>query len=160
MQGKRYTHLPFKLHQFFSQTGAIYVTLDQGGQRHITLLAGYHVPGEPDRPLFAAVFSRYSGETLLCVLKDPAGRKLMPREFYPSQDEEDDMTRGYLIPNADLWNPETDLELLPDSWLEIILPDKSAFKRNIRRGYRNAFSTTLTAIVPTSRMKAGCRAGS
>jgi hypothetical protein len=25
-EGKRYTHLPFKLHQFFSQTGAIYVT--------------------------------------------------------------------------------------------------------------------------------------
>lgn len=117
--GKRYTHLPFKLHQFFSQTGAIYVTLDRGGQRHITLQAGYHVPGEPDRPLFAAVFSRYSGEILLCVLKDSAGRKLMPRAFYPSEDEEDDATRGYLIPNADLWNPETDLELLPDSWLDV-----------------------------------------
>ncbi|MGH7990787.1 MAG: DEAD/DEAH box helicase, partial [Limisphaerales bacterium] len=117
--GKRYTHLPFKLHQFFSQTGAIYVTLDQGGQRHITLQAGYHVPGEPDRPLFAAVFSRYSGETLLCVMKDLAGRKLTPRAFYPSEDEEDDVTRGYLIPNADLWNPETDLELLPDSWLDV-----------------------------------------
>lgn len=117
--GKRYTHLPFKLHQFFSQTGAIYVSLDRGGQRHITLQAGYHVPGEPDKPLFAAVFSRYSGETLLCVSKDLAGRKLMPREFYPSEDEEDDVTKGYLIPNADLWNPETDLELLPDSWLDV-----------------------------------------
>lgn len=117
--GKRYTHLPFKLHQFFSQTGAIYVTLDRDGQRYITLQAGYHVPSEPDRPLYAAVFSRYSGETLLCVSKDPAGRKLMPREFYPSEDEEDDVTRGYLIPNADLWNPETDLELLPDSWLDV-----------------------------------------
>jgi len=116
--GKRYTHLPFKLHQFFSQTGAIYVTLDRGEQRYITLQAGYHVPGEPDRPLFPAVFSRYSGETLLCIAKDPAGRKLMPREFYPSEDENDDVTRGYLIPNPDLWNPETDLELLPNSWFD------------------------------------------
>src|SRR5262249_15999213 len=33
--GKRYTHLPFKLHQFFSQTGAIYVTLDRGPERFI-----------------------------------------------------------------------------------------------------------------------------
>lgn len=130
--GQRYTHLPFKLHQFFSQTGAIYITLDQGGQRHITLQAGYHVPGEPDRPLFAAVFSRYSGETLLCVLKDPAGRKLMPREFYPSQDEEDDVTRGYLIPNADVWNPETDLELLPDSWLDI----SSAGQVRVQKKYK------------------------
>lgn len=117
--GKRYTHLPFKLHQFFSQTGAIYVTLDRGNHRHITLQAGYHVPGEADRPLFAAVFSRYSGETLLCVSKDSGGRRLMPREFYPSEDEDDDLTRGYLIPNADIWNPETDLELLPDSWLDV-----------------------------------------
>jgi hypothetical protein len=117
--GKRYTYLPFKLHQFFSQTGAVYVTLDRGERRHITLQAGYHVPGEPDRPLFAAVFSRYSGETLLCVSKDASERKLMPREFYPSEDEEDDLTRGYLIPNADAWNPETDLELLPDSWLDV-----------------------------------------
>jgi len=130
--GKRYTHLPFKLHQFFSQTGAIYVTLDRGDQRHITLQAGYHVLGEPDRPLFAAVFSRYSGETLLCVSKDPAGRKLMPRAFYPSQDEEDDITRGYLIPNADLWNPETDLELLPDSWLDI----NSAGQIRVQKKYK------------------------
>jgi hypothetical protein len=117
--GKRDTHLPFKLHQFFSQTGAIYVTLDRGGERHITLQTGYHVPGEPERPLFAAVFSRYSGETFLCVSRDASGRKLLSREFYPSEDEEDDLTRGYLIPNADLWNPETDLELLPDSWLDL-----------------------------------------
>ncbi len=116
--GKRYTYLPFKLHQFLSQTGAVYVTLDRDATRHITLRAGYHVPGEPERPLFAAVFSRYSGETFLCVSKDLSGRKLLPREFYPSEDEEDDLARGYLIPNPDVWNPETDLELLPDSWLE------------------------------------------
>ena len=117
--GKRYTHLPFKLHQFFSQTGAIYVTLDRGEQRFITLQAGYHVPGEPERPLFAAVFSRYSGENFLCVSKDLSGRKLRPREFYPSEDDDDDSTRGYLIPNPENWNPETDLELLPDSWLDV-----------------------------------------
>jgi superfamily II DNA/RNA helicase len=131
-EGKRYTHLPFKLHQFFSQTGAIYVTLDRGAERHITLQAGYHVVGEPDRPLFPAVFSRYSGETLLCVSKDPAGRKLIPRTFYPSQDEEDDITRGYVIPNADLWNPETDLELLPDSWLDV----NSAGQIRVQKKYK------------------------
>ena len=43
----------------------------------------------------------------------------MPRGFYPKEEEEDDSTDGYLIPNTDVWNPETDLELLPDSWLEV-----------------------------------------
>lgn len=115
---KRYAYLPFKLHQFFSQTGAVYVTLDRDDQRHITLEAGYHVPGEPDRPLFPAVFSRLSGETFLCVSRDASGHRLLPREFYPSEDDEDDVTRGYLIPRLEVWNPETDTELLPDSWLE------------------------------------------
>jgi hypothetical protein len=116
---KRYAYLPFKLHQFFSQTGAVYVSLERDGTRHITLLAGYHVPGEPERPLYPAVFSRYSGETFLCVSRDAAGKKLVPRGFYPRDEEEDDSTDGYLIPNTDVWNPETDLELLPDSWLEV-----------------------------------------
>ena len=115
---KRYAYLPFKLHQFFSQTGAVYVTLDPADQRHITLEAGYHVPGQPDRPLFPAVFSRLSGETFLCVSRDASGRRLLPRAFYPSEDEDDDATRGYLIQNPDAWNPESDTELLPDSWLE------------------------------------------
>lgn len=130
--GKRYTFLPFKLHQFFSQTGAVYLTLDRGKQEHNILQAGYHIPGQPDRPLFPAVFSRYSGETFLCVSKDPAGRKLMPRAFYPSEDEEDDLTRGYLISNADVWNPETDLELLPDSWLDV----NSAGQIRVQKKYR------------------------
>ncbi len=116
---KRYAYLPFKLHQFFSQTGAVYVSLERDQTRHITLLAGYHVPGEPERPLYPAVFSRYSGETFLCVSRDASGKKLVPRGFYPKEEEEDDSTDGYLIPNTDVWNPETDLELLPDSWLEV-----------------------------------------
>lgn len=116
---KRYAYLPFKLHQFFSQTGAVYVSLDRDETRHITLETGLHVPGEPERPLYPAVFSRYSGATFLCVLRDSSGKKLTPRAFYPSQDEDDEATSGYLIPDPDVWNPETDMELLPDSWLEI-----------------------------------------
>ncbi len=130
---KRYAFLPFKLHQFFSQTGAVYLTLDRGGQRHITLQAGYHVPGEPERPLYPAVFSRFSGETFLCVAKDASGRKLRPRPFYASEDDDEDSTRGYLIPNADVWNPETDEELLPDSWLE----DGPGGKRRVVKKYRS-----------------------
>ena len=35
--GSRYTILPFKLHQFISQTGSVYTTLDQDENRFITL---------------------------------------------------------------------------------------------------------------------------
>ena len=115
---KRYAYLPFKLHQFFSQTGAIYLSLAAVGARHITLEAGYHVPGEPERPIFPAVFSRFSGKTFLCVSRDASGSKLRPRAFYASESEETTTANGYLILNADCWNPETDLEMLPDTWLQ------------------------------------------
>jgi hypothetical protein len=115
---RRYAYLPFKLHQFFSQTGAVYITLDRSDRRHITLQPGYHVPGEPERPIYPAVFSRYSGETFVCVSRDESGKKLTPRQFYASESEETGRSNGYLIPNVDCWNPETDLEMLPDSWLE------------------------------------------
>ena len=115
---KRYPYLPFKLHQFFSQTGAVYASLDRDGTRHITLETGLHAPGEPDRPLFPAVFSRYSGATFLCVNHSPTSKRLTPRSFYPSQDADAEETSGYLIPDSSAWAPETDTELLPDSWLE------------------------------------------
>jgi hypothetical protein len=116
---KRYAYLPFKLHQFLSQTGAVYVSLDDGEARHVTLQPGYHVPDDPARPLFPAVFSRFSGETFLCVAKDRESRRLQPREFYTrDEDEREATTNGFLILNPEAWNPDTDLELLPDSWLE------------------------------------------
>lgn len=115
---RRYAYLPFKLHQFFSQTGAVYVSLDPGEKRHITLQPGYHVPGDPERPIYPAVFSRYSGETFLCVARDTAARRFQAREFYSKDDENEDSTDGYLILNTEAWNPEADIELLPESWRE------------------------------------------
>jgi hypothetical protein len=115
---RRYAYLPFKLHQFFSQTGAVFVSLDEGKSRHITLQPGYHVPDDPERPLFPAVFSRYSGETFLCVTKDGAAHRFQAREFYSKDEENENATEGYLILNAEVWNPESDIELLPESWRE------------------------------------------
>ncbi len=40
--GQRYTLLPFKLHQFISQTGSVYTTLDQDEHRFITLEPGVY----------------------------------------------------------------------------------------------------------------------
>lgn len=115
---RRYAYLPFKLHQFISQTGAVYVSLDAAEVRHVTLQPGYHVPTDSERPLYTAVFSRYSGETFLCVTKDVSTHKLRPRQFYAKDDQEEDTTDGYLIPNFAVWNASSDLELLPDSWIE------------------------------------------
>jgi len=114
--GLRYTQLPFKLHQFISQTGSVYTTLDQDENRFITLEPGvYKVDNDEKKPIFPNVFSRASGNAFICVSK--LGNRLEPREFRASSDEELEANDGYLIIGDDIWDPLEDNELLPESWL-------------------------------------------
>jgi len=102
----RYTYLSFKLHQFISQTGSVYTTLDQGDGRYITLEPGvYRADSDQKKPIFATVFSRISGHQFVCVAKNPNNRRLEPREFCEFGDEEADQTDGYLIVGDDIWDP-------------------------------------------------------
>jgi hypothetical protein len=115
--GHRYAILPFKLHQFISQTGSVYTTLDQDEQRFITLEPGVYKQDEAEKkPIFANVFSRASGHAFICVSR--IGNRLEPREFRDSS-EENEATDGYLIIGEDIWDAVDDLEYLPDSWVRI-----------------------------------------
>ncbi|MCZ2152280.1 MAG: DUF1998 domain-containing protein [Bryobacterales bacterium] len=112
----RYTLLPFKLHQFISQTGSVYTTLDQNGDRFITLEPGvFRVEDGAKKPIFPNVFSRASGHTFICVSKQ--GNRLEPREFRVSTEDDQDATDGYLIVGEDIWDPLEDIELLPEAWV-------------------------------------------
>ncbi len=114
--GKRYTILPFKLHQFISQTGSVYTTLDQNENRFITLEPGIYKEDDVNKkPIFPNVFSRSSGHTFICVSR--VGDLLVPREFKESDDETPGAVSGYLIVGDDLWDPVEDMEMLPDTWL-------------------------------------------
>jgi superfamily II DNA/RNA helicase len=114
--GKRYTILPFKLHQFISQTGSVYTTLDQDENRFITLEPGvFKNDDESKKPIFPNVFSRASGQAFVCVTR--VGDHLAPREFRESSDEEDGGEDGYLIIGDDVWDEREDIAFLPDSWL-------------------------------------------
>jgi len=115
---KRYTFLPFKLHQFFSQTGAVYTTLDQDEHRKITLEPAVYQADEANKkPIFPNVFSRGSGHAYICVCKNPATRKLEPREFRSTTEDDEEAADGYLIVGEDVWNPDEDLEMLPEGWV-------------------------------------------
>lgn len=114
--GQRYTQLPFKLHQFISQTGSVYTTLDQDENRFITLEPGVYKADEAEKkPIFPNVFSRASGHAFICVSK--IGNRLEPREFRESSDEESAAADGYLIVGEDIWDPLDDSELLPEAWI-------------------------------------------
>lgn len=114
--GQRYTQLPFKLHQFISQTGSVYTTLDQDENRFITLEPGVYKADEAEKkPIFPNVFSRASGHAFICVSR--MGNRLEPREFRESSDEESEAADGYLIVGDDIWDPLDDSELLPEAWV-------------------------------------------
>lgn len=123
--GQRYTLLPFKLHQFISQTGSVYTTLDQDENRFITLEPGVFKEDEADKkPIFPNVFSRAGGHAFICVSR--IGNRLEPREFRESVDD-DESTDGYLIIGDEVWDPEEDLEMLPEAWVRVtksgLVPD-------------------------------------
>lgn len=113
-----YTLLPFKLHQFISQTGSVYTTLDQDENRFITLEPGIYKQDEDDKkPIFPIVFSRASGHPFICVTR--AGDRLEPREFRESSEEEDETNDGYLITGEGVWDPIDDIDFLPEAWLRM-----------------------------------------
>ena len=119
--GQRYTVLPFKLHQFISQTGSVYTTLDQDEDRFITLEPGVFKQDEVEKkPIFPNLFSRASGHAFLCVSRK--GDHLEPREFRSSGDDDSDeaaTTDGYLIIGDEVWDPDEDMDYLPESWLRV-----------------------------------------
>jgi len=120
LQEKRYTYLPYKVHQLISQTGAVYVSLGSDPDRIVTLDPATHKGhGDSKIPLFPVVFSRISGHEFICVNKDMDNETLRPREFKEILGEEEDLTSGYVISGDDVWDPDSDLENLPDSWVQI-----------------------------------------
>lgn len=114
-RGSRDTVLPYRLHQFISQTGSVYTTLDRGPDRDITLEPGIYKKDSESKPIFPNVFSRMSGKAFICVSR--SGSRLTPRELTEYVDDEE-TTDGYLIVADDAWDPETDLDELPDSWFK------------------------------------------
>lgn len=129
--GSRATVLPFRLHQFISQTGSVYTTLDQGEGRFITLEPGlYKADEENQKPIYPNVFSRTSGHPFICVKRQ--GTRLLPREFMDNSEEDDETTDGYLLV-GEVWDPVEDMDSLPDSWFRTnksgrkILPERAEF---------------------------------
>jgi superfamily II DNA/RNA helicase len=138
---KKDTVLPFKLHQFISQTGYVYVTLEGAENRYITLDPNPFVKldeREAEVPVFQTVFSRVSGIVFICVRKDFEESKLIFRDFNENQNpkndddlkrndgdkikkvksrESEDFLDGYILLDSGYKVDINEyLDLLPDSW--------------------------------------------
>lgn len=138
---KKDTVLPFKLHQFISQTGYVYLTLEAADKRYITLEPNpYVIIGEDkaEVPVFQTVFSRVSGVAFICVRKETSESRLIFRDFNenqnPKNEEErkeneaykgkkgkirgaDDYKDGYILLDEGNHVDITEfIDLLPESW--------------------------------------------
>ncbi|RAK62009.1 DEAD/DEAH box helicase [Hymenobacter edaphi] len=119
-RGERGTYLPFKLHQFVSQTGSVYVSLTPGPDRIITLEPGVSrrdPASNTVKTIYPVVFSRNSGHEFICVTLRPEQGELEPREFRQTPSGDTTAVAGYLIQGDEIWDPENDLQELPDAWL-------------------------------------------
>jgi superfamily II DNA/RNA helicase len=134
LENQKYSYLPFKIHQFISQTGTVYTSLGDENNRMLSLEPANHLMVEGEKiPLFPLVFSRVSGHEFICVNKDYKEMKLQPREFRETLSEEEDVSLGYIIPDPknEIWNPDTDLELLPEAWYKINKKGELNFEKKI-----------------------------
>lgn len=125
--------LPFKLHQFISQTNTVYVTLEGKATRTITIETGRFLKDQHnhDRFIYPVLFSRHSGHEYLCVELDVEHHVMKPRDpedlpEHVTQKEmrgkrlsESDFTAGYLViqdeDDEELWSDEM-IDNLPESW--------------------------------------------
>ncbi|WP_346856333.1 DEAD/DEAH box helicase [uncultured Draconibacterium sp.] len=133
-QNIRKSYLPYRFHQFISQTNTVYVTLDKLDTREISIKSGRYVKDENDNGdkfIYPVLFSRYSGHEFICVTKNTESNTLNPRD--PSEAPESlsatdakkmnltasHFSDGYLIipqnSSDDIWSDENEEEL-PDNW--------------------------------------------
>ena len=133
-ENKSRNYLPFKLHQFISQTGTVYVTLGNDENQYITLDPGvYKYIDNENKSIYPVVFSRMTGAEFICVYKNKSKEKLEPREFKINYDEDEKAEGGYLIPDLSIWNPDENMDDLPDSYFNI----QKDGSRKLKREYEN-----------------------
>ncbi|MBP1468746.1 DEAD/DEAH box helicase, partial [Candidatus Chloroploca sp. M-50] len=122
----------FKLHQFISQGSAVYSTLDEPAQRHLTLEGQRYVAGEDgERLLFPLVFCRECGQHYALCAYDAEAATVTPRQpMSRGEDVAKPAEAGYLLIGEDAWSEESE-ELLPDSWFNL-----TRSGRTMKKDYR------------------------
>ncbi len=127
----RRTFLPFKFHQFISQTSTVSVSLESRSNRHITIKSGrYALEDGAEKLLFPVLFSRFSGVDYICVEKDVQANTLLPRnpdehvetltlkEGKGESLNEYNFRSGYIVldEGEGFWEDDP-IDMVPESWL-------------------------------------------
>ena len=123
--------LPFRLHQFISQGGSVYATLESKEKRYLTLEGQYKTTG--DRLLFPLVFCRECGQDYYAVRYNTDKDEITPLlPIAIDHDSDEDIEEGYLtLDEPDLWS-DADRDLLPDNWFK----ETKRYGRTVKKEYQ------------------------
>ena len=127
---------PFKLHQFLSGPGKVYVTLEEPGRRFVTLDGqAWNNRGGENVRLFEAHFCRECGEEYIPVFAVLQGREVLgvtPREI-DDRNPEEGVTFGFLTPVRSDQKYHGEVEDLPDDWVEFDKKGELTVKSTLRK---------------------------
>ena len=128
--------LVFRLHQFIAGAGDVFTTLEQPGERYLTLIGQQFRPGDRDKPLFPVVFCRTCGQEYLPVwitIDNREPTRIAPRELYERTAEEEGVIDGYYMPDPQQSFDPDDVERYPDEWIETARDGTQRLRQNFRR---------------------------
>jgi superfamily II DNA/RNA helicase len=114
--GSKTKGLAFRLHQFISQGGSVYATIENKDKRYLTLEGQYTTTGA--RLLYPLVFCRECGQDYYVVRYDADKHIILPQlpTALDISPDDADITEGYLtLDEPGLWDT-SDEDRLPDSW--------------------------------------------
>lgn len=141
--------LPFRLHQFISQGGSVYATLEDRDKRELTLEGQYKI--ERDRLLFPLVFCRECGQDYYAVRWNTDKDEITP--VLPTaidHDSDEDIEEGYLtLDEPDFWSDD-DLDSLPDNWFR----ETKKYGRRVDKKYEKFIPRKLY-IYPNGTIETG-----
>ena len=142
----------FKLHQFISGGGKVFVTLEAPGKRAITLDGQQYVAGDRSRSLFNAHFCRDCGQEFIPVWDSdaPEGRAFQQRNIDERQHEDEDIKFGFLMPDAaQVWN-DSAIENYPEPWIEERADGEHRVKSTYRKHLPQAVTVRTDGVVSGS----------
>ncbi len=114
----------FRLHQFIGKGDTVYASLENEGERYLTISGQQFVPGSRDKILLPLAFCRECGQEYYCVRKTNAPElgtsSFVPRELNDQQSD-DSNSAGFLYCSSTNPWPQAAQEInnrVPDDWLE------------------------------------------
>ncbi|HEY8928508.1 MAG TPA: DEAD/DEAH box helicase [Mucilaginibacter sp.] len=128
----RKTFLPFRFHQFISQTGSISATLEPRLTRFVTSSDElYTKQSGKEQKLYPVLFSRYSGYDFICVELSLSDKKILPahpdRDFKIKKKDEvdnrnlsqEDFKYGYIVldEGEEFWQSNFE-DMAPADWYQ------------------------------------------